>query len=86
MPPAESPFTLPSQSRRSTASSSSSPFQPSGGKRTNAALDEHSFLSNTHNALDGYIAQGQAILGNLHGQRDIMKGQSCVNYVHMLSD
>lgn len=45
-----------------------------GDYRTNAALNEHSFLSSTSNTLDAYIAQGQAILGNLGDQRDILKG------------
>lgn len=79
MPPAESPFTLPNQNnRRPTNHAGGSPFTANarGSGRTNSALDEHSFLNNTHNALDSYIAQGQAILGNLHGQRDMMKGKA----------
>lgn len=84
MPPAESPFTFQSSSNnnRYTNHSGASPFSTARGPaqgsnsnpRTNAALDEHSFLNNTNSALDGYIAHGQAILGNLHGQRDMMKG------------
>ncbi|MBW0532526.1 hypothetical protein O181_072241, partial [Austropuccinia psidii MF-1] len=42
--------------------------------RTHSALDEHQFLSQTNNTLDAYIAQGQAILGNLGDQRDMLKG------------
>ncbi|GAA6008774.1 Bos1p [Rhodotorula paludigena] len=42
--------------------------------RTNYALREHDFLGSTGAALDGYLAQGQAVLGNLANQRDVMKG------------
>ncbi|KAK9898389.1 V-snare-domain-containing protein [Cystobasidium minutum MCA 4210] len=42
--------------------------------RTNAALDENSFINDTSNQLDAFIAHGQAILGNLGDQRDILKG------------
>ncbi|PLW26037.1 hypothetical protein PCANC_22399 [Puccinia coronata f. sp. avenae] len=42
--------------------------------RTNSALDESQFLQQTNSALDIYIAQGQAILGNLGDQRDMLKG------------
>ena len=44
--------------------------------RTNAALDESSFLSSTSQTLDSYIQQGQAVLGNLANQEDILKGAS----------
>ncbi|WAQ86177.1 hypothetical protein PtA15_6A809 [Puccinia triticina] len=44
------------------------------GYRTNSALDENNFLQQTNNTLDIYIAQGQAILGNLGDQRDMLKG------------
>lgn len=44
--------------------------------RSNYALDESSFLSSTGSTLDMYIAQGQAVLGNLGTQRDVLKGQS----------
>jgi Golgi SNAP receptor complex protein 2 len=43
--------------------------------RTDAALNENSFINNTGNALDQYIAQGQAILGNLNTQKDVMKSK-----------
>lgn len=43
--------------------------------RTNAALDENSFINDTGNQLDAFIAQGQAILGNLGNQRDILKSE-----------
>jgi len=42
--------------------------------RTNSALDENQFLQQTNSTLDIYIAQGQAILGNLGDQRDMLKG------------
>jgi Golgi SNAP receptor complex protein 2 len=42
--------------------------------RTNHALDEHTFIQNTSNTLDQYIAHGQAILGDLQTQRDFLKG------------
>ena len=48
--------------------------------RTNAALNENSFLSSTGNTLDAYIAQGQAILGNLGDQRDILKGAATLPF------
>lgn len=44
--------------------------------RTDAALEEHSFINDTGNQLDSFIAQGQAILGNLGTQRDVLKGPS----------
>ncbi|POW03851.1 hypothetical protein PSTT_10793 [Puccinia striiformis] len=44
------------------------------GYRTNSALDESQFLQQTNSTLDIYIAQGQAILGNLGDQRDMLKG------------
>ncbi|BGP33124.1 Protein transport protein bos1 [Rhodotorula toruloides] len=61
--------------------SSSSGFQPNSpypnspyDARTNHALREHDFLGQTGAALDGYLAQGQAVLGNLASQRDVLKG------------
>ncbi|BGO92454.1 hypothetical protein NBRC10512_000275 [Rhodotorula toruloides] len=64
-----------------TPSSSSSGFQPNSpypnspyDARTNHALREHDFLGQTGAALDGYLAQGQAVLGNLASQRDVLKG------------
>ncbi|KAH9450309.1 hypothetical protein MJO29_014409 [Puccinia striiformis f. sp. tritici] len=44
------------------------------GYRANSALDESQFLQQTNSTLDIYIAQGQAILGNLGDQRDMLKG------------
>ncbi|BGP49335.1 Protein transport protein bos1 [Rhodotorula kratochvilovae] len=42
--------------------------------RTNHALREHDFVQQTGATLDAYLAQGQAVLGNLASQRDVMKG------------
>ncbi|GAA5844937.1 hypothetical protein JCM11251_007274 [Rhodosporidiobolus azoricus] len=42
--------------------------------RTNYALREHDFMQQTGATLDAYLAQGQAVLGNLANQRDVMKG------------
>ncbi|GAA5821320.1 hypothetical protein JCM11491_001991, partial [Sporobolomyces phaffii] len=42
--------------------------------RTNHALKEHDFFASTSETLDAYLAQGQAVLGNLANQRDVMKG------------
>ncbi|GAA5917898.1 hypothetical protein JCM6882_003983 [Rhodosporidiobolus microsporus] len=42
--------------------------------RTNYALKEHDFMQSTGATLDAYLAQGQAVLGNLANQRDVMKG------------
>lgn len=43
-------------------------------RRTDAALREHDFLGQTGQTLDAYLAQGQAVLGNLASQRDVLKG------------
>lgn len=37
------------------------------------ALREQSFFANTNTALDEYIARGQAVLGDLSNQRDMLK-------------
>ncbi|GAA6053393.1 hypothetical protein JCM3770_002302 [Rhodotorula araucariae] len=42
--------------------------------RTNHALREHDFVQQTGATLDAYLAQGQAVLGNLANQRDVIKG------------
>jgi len=53
----------------------SSPF--SGGAdmdlRESHALREQSFFQNTHSALDEYLARGQAVLGDLNQQREMLK-------------
>ena len=38
------------------------------------ALREQNFFANTHSALDDYLARGQAVLGDLGQQREILKG------------
>ncbi|OCF36809.1 synaptobrevin [Kwoniella heveanensis BCC8398] len=59
-------------------SSSSNPlFQPNHPiptSRDEYALREHSFLQNSENNIDQYIAQGRAVLENLVEQRGILKG------------
>lgn len=42
--------------------------------RESHALREQSFFSNTHTALDEYLARGQAVLGDLGQQREMLKG------------
>ncbi|OAA67946.1 v-snare protein [Niveomyces insectorum RCEF 264] len=41
--------------------------------RETHALREHSFFASTNTALDEYIARGQAVLGDLGHQRDMLK-------------
>jgi Golgi SNAP receptor complex protein 2 len=42
--------------------------------RESHALREQSFMANTHTALDEYLARGQAVLGELADNREILKG------------
>ena len=42
--------------------------------RDSHALREQSFFANTHNALDEYLARGQAVLEDLGQQREVLKG------------
>jgi len=42
--------------------------------RESHALREQQFFAGAHSTLDDYIARGQAVLGNLGEQREIMKG------------
>ena len=42
--------------------------------REEHALREHSFIQNTENALDDFIAHGKAVLDDLVDQRDMLKG------------
>ncbi|TVY23620.1 Protein transport protein [Lachnellula hyalina] len=42
--------------------------------RETHALREQSFFANTHTALDEYLARGQAVLGDLGQQKEILKG------------
>ncbi|KAG7288344.1 hypothetical protein NEMBOFW57_007875 [Staphylotrichum longicolle] len=41
--------------------------------REGHALREQAFFASTHSALDDYIARGQAVLGDLSQQRDMLK-------------
>ena len=49
-------------------------FGSADEQREAHALREQNFFSNTHSALDEYIMRGQAVLGNLGEQRDMLKG------------
>ena len=42
--------------------------------REQHALREQNFFANTHSALDEYLARGQAVLGDLGQQKEILKG------------
>jgi Golgi SNAP receptor complex protein 2 len=42
--------------------------------REDFALREHTFLQESERSIDGYIAQGRAVLENLVEQRGILKG------------
>jgi golgi SNAP receptor complex member 2 len=42
--------------------------------RTDHALREHSFINNTSQQLDDFIAQGRDVLDNLVDQRNMLKG------------
>ncbi|PBK91559.1 golgi SNAP receptor complex member bos1 [Armillaria gallica] len=58
---------------------SESPFrgatpQPGFGLREQHALDEHTFIQNTENRLDEFLAQGREVLDNLVDQRNMLKG------------
>ena len=37
-------------------------------------MREQNFFANTHSALDEYLARGQAVLGDLGQQREMLKG------------
>ncbi|KAH7410975.1 hypothetical protein BKA64DRAFT_369621 [Cadophora sp. MPI-SDFR-AT-0126] len=53
---------------------SSLSMQSGDQARENHALREQNFFANTHTALDEYLARGQAVLGDLGQQREILKG------------
>ncbi|GAA5872953.1 hypothetical protein JCM3774_004885 [Rhodotorula dairenensis] len=77
--PSAYPTAGPSSSSASAFSPSQQQQQAYGGSygydaRTDAALREHDFLGQTGQAIDAYLAQGQAVLGNLANQRDVLKG------------
>lgn len=68
-----------------SAPSTSNPWAPKDGNsslgmnsgdytRETHALREQNFFANTHSALDEYLARGQAVLGDLGQQREILKG------------
>ena len=81
----ESPFSLaprPSQQNQPSNSYGARGTRSIYTPRTNAALDEHSFVNDTSSQLDTFIAQGQAILGNLSGQKDVLKGDM-INFNHV---
>jgi Golgi SNAP receptor complex protein 2 len=48
-------------------------FRPNS-EREEYALREHSFIRESEGLIDSYIAQGQAVLGNLVEQRGMLKG------------
>ncbi|KAH8678839.1 hypothetical protein BGZ60DRAFT_252194 [Tricladium varicosporioides] len=62
------------------------PWAPKEGSKSNLgmnsgdytrethALREQNFFANTHSALDEYLARGQAVLGDLGDQREMLKG------------
>lgn len=52
---------------------SSSVLGSGDASREQHALREQDFFRSTHSALDDYIARGQAVLGDLNQQREIMK-------------
>lgn len=60
----ESPF---------ASSNNPSLFRPNN-EREDYALREHSFLRESENHIDQYIAQGRAVLENLVEQRGMLKG------------
>jgi golgi SNAP receptor complex member 2 len=69
-------------------SATSSPWAPSGSHSAQSqlslgsgdvareahALREQNFFANTHSSLDEYLARGQAVLGDLGQQREMLKG------------
>ena len=61
------------ESGRMQHSSSSSMLGSGDASREQHALREQDFFRSTHSALDDYIARGQAVLGDLNQQREIMK-------------
>ncbi|KAL2267923.1 hypothetical protein VTJ83DRAFT_5200 [Remersonia thermophila] len=56
-----------------TGRGGSSPFGSGDAAREAHALREQHFFQNTHAALDEYIARGQAVLGDLGQQREMLK-------------
>jgi hypothetical protein len=78
----ENPY---SNANINNAAATSSPWAPAGGStslgmgsgdvtRESHALREQNFFASTHSALDDYLARGQAVLGDLGQQREMLKG------------
>jgi golgi SNAP receptor complex member 2 len=79
----ENPY---SNANISSAAATTSPWAPSHASsgsiglgsgdvtREAHALREQNFFANTHSALDEYLARGQAVLGDLGQQREMLKG------------
>jgi hypothetical protein len=70
-------------SNAAAAANTSSPWAPKESglamgsndyTRETHALREQNFFANTHTALDEYLARGQAVLGDLGQQREMLKG------------
>jgi hypothetical protein len=66
-----------------TSINTGSPWAPKDGAlgtgsndhtRESHALREQNFFTNTHTALDEYLARGQAVLGDLGQQKEMLKG------------
>jgi len=53
---------------------SESPFQYPPSTRESHALREHSFIQETENQLDNFLAQGREVLDNLVDQKNVLKG------------
>ena len=65
----------PSPIHESPFASSNPLYQPNHpSAREDFALREHTFLQESENSIDGYIAQGRAVLENLVEQRGMLKG------------
>lgn len=69
----ESPF-APSSSSQQSLWQPNHPSAGPSGSREDFALREHTFLQESENSIDNYIAQGRAVLENLVEQRGMLKG------------
>jgi len=64
----------PGSSGANSYSAYQSPYGLGGDEaKENHALRENSFFSSANNTLDEYISRGQAVLGDLGDQRDMLK-------------
>ncbi|TEB38415.1 synaptobrevin [Coprinellus micaceus] len=77
-PPSQSTL-HPALRPQNTETISESPFRASAthsgfSQRQMHALDEHSFIQNTSERLDEFLAQGREVLDNLVDQRQVLKG------------